>query len=49
MTEYSWVSDCCITNCEYNEDNQCLYCGDYFDLNDPNCIAFIEKYEKENN
>ncbi len=36
---------CKVENCEYNDNGECLYCGDYYDLNNENCIAFIEKYE----
>lgn len=39
--------NCNITNCEYNENGECLYCGDYWSLNDIDCISFIEKYEEE--
>lgn len=36
--------DCCIINCEYNAEGRCLYCGDYWNLNDPNCMSFEEEY-----
>lgn len=36
---------CDIKNCEYNNDGQCDYCGDYYILNDKDCIAFIDKKE----
>lgn len=39
--------NCNIENCEYNENKQCLYCGDYWSLNDKNCISFIEKYDTQ--
>lgn len=38
---------CNIINCEYNEQGQCLYCGDYWNLNDKDCISFIEKIDIE--
>lgn len=38
--EYS----CCIRNCEYNNEGQCSYCGDYWTLNSEDCISFEEKY-----
>lgn len=37
---------CNINNCEYNNDGQCVYCGDYWSLNDKNCISFIDKNEE---
>lgn len=36
---------CNVLNCEYNSNGECLYCGDYFDLNDTDCVAFINKNE----
>lgn len=36
---------CNIENCEYNNCGNCNYCGDYWSLNDENCIAFIDKNE----
>lgn len=38
---------CNIINCEYNEQGECFYCGDYWSLNDKNCISFEEKIDKE--
>lgn len=40
---------CNIENCEYNSNGDCLYCGDYWSLNDINCISFIDKNEGINN
>lgn len=37
---------CNVLNCEYNENGECRYCGDYWNLNDINCIAFIDKNEE---
>lgn len=36
---------CSISNCEYNYDGNCNYCGDFWSLNDKNCISFIDKNE----
>lgn len=41
--------NCNITNCEFNEKGQCVYCGDYWNLNDENCISFMEKIEVPEN
>lgn len=38
---------CNIINCEYNEQGECFYCGDYWSLNDKNCISFEEKIDKK--
>lgn len=34
---------CNVRNCEYNESGICHYCGDYYDLNDEDCISFQHK------
>lgn len=40
----AWNS-CSILNCEFNDKGLCLYCGDYWELNDPDCISFIDENE----
>lgn len=37
------MEECNITNCFFNGDGECAYCGDYYDLNSPNCISFMDK------
>lgn len=37
--------ECSIKNCEYNNYGKCNYCGDYYSLNDIDCISFINKNE----
>lgn len=40
------ICECNVTNCEFNENEECLYCGDYWTLNNKEkCIAFEEKEE----
>lgn len=36
---------CNIINCEYNYDGNCSYCGDFWSLNDENCMSFMDKNE----
>ena len=36
---------CNILNCEYNDEGNCNYCGDFWSLNDVDCISFIDKDE----
>lgn len=36
---------CNVENCEYNNNGVCLYCGDYYDLNNEDCVSFIDKNE----
>lgn len=37
--------ECSIKNCEYNSNGQCNYCGDFWSLNDENCMSFIDENE----
>ena len=36
---------CSISNCEYNNNGECCYSGDYWNLNDENCISYQDKNE----
>lgn len=36
---------CNVINCEYNNEGKCNYCGDYYNLNDEDCMSFIDKNE----
>lgn len=42
--------ECSVTKCEYNNNQECLYCGDYWTVNNnEKCLTFEEKedYKQE--
>ena len=40
-------NECNVTNCEYNTSGKCLYCGDYWSLNNSKeCLAYEEVYTR---